>query len=122
MAGGGRLLPVVVFRMIWVLLLLLLAVPAYGQQLTNGEETISVSSTTIGVTADLCETGNRGGAYVQVVTNGVYLCLNVGCTADSGDFRMDATTGGPSLWVKPASRIRMIRQSADSNVKIQCTD
>ena len=96
---------------------------AFGQALTSSEETISVSTTTVGVTADLCGTGNRGGAYLQVLTNGVYLALHSQtATADSGDFRLDATTSGPVLWVKPANKIRMIRQSADSNVKVQCTE
>lgn len=103
-------------------LLLALSVAAEAQSLTSGEETISVSTSAVGVTADLCGAGNRGGAYLQVLTNGVYLALVGGATPDSGDFRLDATTSGPVLWVKPASKIRMIRISADSNVKIQCTE
>ena len=103
-------------------LLLGLAASVNAQGLRNGEETISVSSTTVGVTTDLCGTGNTDGAYIQVLTNGIYLCLNVGCTADSGDFRIDAGVAGPQLWVKPASRIRMIRVSSDSNVKVACTE
>lgn len=110
-------------RLLIVALLLALGVAtAHAQSLTNGEETISVSTTTVGVTADLCGTGNRGGVYFQVLTNGVYISFVAGATADSGDFRYDATTSGPVTWIKPASRLRMIRQSADSNVKIQCTE
>ena len=106
-----------------LLLVLACASPASPQQLTSGEETITVSTTVIGITADTCETGNRGGAYVQVLTNGIYLCLHsTGCTADSGDFRLDAGTQGPQFWVKPASKLRMLRQSADSSVKVQCTE
>ena len=104
-----------------VLLLLPLTVDA--QQLTSSEETITVSTTTVGVTANTCETGNRGGAYVQVLSNGIYLCLqSAACVADSGDFTINAGTAGPQLWVKPASKIRMIRQTADSSVKIQCSE
>lgn len=111
----------VVFLVGGLLIASVMAVDA--QNLTSSEETITVSTTTLGVTADTCDTGNRGGAYLQVLTNGIYLALqSATATADSGDFRLDAGTEGPQLWVKPASRIRMIRQTADSSVKIQCTD
>lgn len=105
-----------------VMLLLVIAISAGAQQLTSSEETITVSTTAIGVTADLCDTGNRGGAYLQVTTNAIYLALNVGATPDSNDFRISSGTTGPQIWVKPASRIRMLRQSADSIVKIQCSE
>ena len=112
----------------WLIGLVLLAValvatPADAQQLTNAEETITVSTTAVGVTADLCAAGNRGGAYVQVLSNAIYLALHsTAATPDSGDFAVNAGTAGPQFWVKPASKIRMIRQSADSSVKIQCTE
>ena len=105
------------------LALLLLPATVSAQVLTSGEETITVSSTTLGVTANLCGAGNTGGAYIQVLTNAVYLALHSpSATADSGDFAISAGTGGPQFWMKPASRIRMIRQSADSSVKVQCTE
>lgn len=111
----------------WVVLagglLLGWAASVHAQNLTTAEETISVSTTALGVTADLCGTGNRGGAWVQVLTNGIYFTLNSdSATPDSGDFTLNAGTSGPQFHVKPASKLRMIRQSADSNVKISCTD
>lgn len=114
-----------VFR--WLLFALaalaLSVLPAGAQQLTSAEETITVSTTTVGVTADLCGTGNRGGAWVQVLSNGIYYAVNdPNKTVDSGDFTLNSGTTGPQFHIKPASKLRMIRQSADSNVKIQCTD
>lgn len=96
---------------------------ASGQNLTSSEETISVSTSAVGVTANLCGTDNTGGAWVQVITNGIYFTLNSAtATPDSSDFTLNAGTTGPQFWVKPASKLRMLRQSADSNVKISCTD
>ena len=101
----------------------LVATPADAQQLTNAEETITVSTTAIGVTADLCGTSNTGGAYVQVTTNAIYFTVHSPtATPDSNDFRMNAGTTGPQFWVKPASKLRMLRQSADSLVKVSCSE
>ena len=95
----------------------------HAQNLTSAEETISVSNTAIGITANLCGTNNTGGAYVQVLSNGIYASFHSAtATPDSGDFIINAGTTGPQFWVKPASKLRMIRQSSDSSVKVSCTD
>ncbi len=105
------------------LALLLVAVPAVGQILvtftpTSSEETITVSTAAIGVTADLCESGNVGGAIVSVNTNGIYFSIHSSAaTPDSGDFKADAVY---VFYIKPANKLRMIRQSQDSAVKVQC--
>ena len=102
---------------------LLLAWPAHAQQLTSGEETISVSSSAVGVTANLCGTDNTGGAYIQVLSNGIYFTVHSAtATPDSGDYTLNSGTTGPQFWIKPASKLRMIRQSSDSNVKVSCTE
>lgn len=103
--------------------LVMSVLPVHAQQLTSSEETITVSTTTVGITADLCDTGNRGGAWVQVLTNGIYFSTNdPNKTVDSGDFTLNSGTTGPQFHIKPARLLRMIRQSADSSVKITCTD
>lgn len=112
-------------RIAWLLTGLMLGwvLDVGAQQLTSAEETITVSTTTVGVTADLCEAGNRGGAYVQVLSNGIYFSVNSATkVVDSGDFTLNSGTTGPQFWIKPANRLRMIRQSADSSVKISCTE
>jgi len=106
-----------------IVLLLLLAAPAGAQIATPGvptssEESLTVSTTALGVTADLCGDGNRDGALFYVVDNGVYLSLHSPtATPDSNDFALNA---GDFAYVRPASKARSIRQSADTNVKVQC--
>ena len=87
---------------------------------TTGEETLSVSTTALGITADLCGTNNTKGALIGVLDDGVYMSLHSStATPDSGDFALNA---GDYAFVRPASKARFIRQSADSNVKIQCIE
>lgn len=115
-------------RIVFLLLGLLLglawdAAPADAQNLTSSEETIAVAGTAVGITADLCGASNTGGAWIQVLSNGIYFSANSAtATPDSGDFTLNAGTTGPQFWIKPASKLRMIQQSAESNVKVTCTD
>lgn len=85
---------------------------------TSSEETITVSSTALGITADLCGTDNSGGVLIQLVSGDIYVSLHSAtATPDSNDFDLAA---GDYLYVKPAWKLRMIRQTADSTVKAQC--
>lgn len=87
---------------------------------TSSEETITVSTTAIGITADLCGPNNANGALLFVVTNGLYMSLNGRTvTPDSSDFALNA---GDWFFVRPARMARFIRQSADTNLKVQCLE
>lgn len=102
---------------------LLWASMVWAQNLTSSEETITVAASAIGVTADLCGSSNTGGAWVQVIAGAIYFSLHSStATPDSGDFALSIGGGGPQFWVKPASKLRMIQQTASSTVKVQCTD
>ena len=108
-----------------VALLLLTASPVAAQMYipgvpTSSEETLTVSTTAVGITANLCGAGNLGGAWIYVTNNGVYMSLH-GATAtpDSGDFPLNS---GDWFYLRPARNARFIRQSADTDVKIQCVE
>jgi hypothetical protein len=86
----------------------------------SGEETITVSSSAIGVTANLCGGGNMNGAMGQVTSSaGIYAAFHsTSATPDSGDF---VFAQYDVFFVKPANQLRMIRSSgSDATVKIQC--
>lgn len=118
-------------RLALALGLALLAAPAWGQGLIQGqpadEETITVSTSAIGVTSTVCRanvgdaTSSRVGAMLQVKGNGIFYSLHSAtATPDSGDF--DGNPGdylilnGPSV-----NKLRMIRSgAADATVKVQC--
>lgn len=83
------------------------------------EETITVSSSAIGVTAGLCTlSGVVNPALVQVKTNPVYFTLHSAtATPDSGDYEAAA---GTIIEVQRPDRLRMIRQTSDAYAKVTC--
>lgn len=86
------------------------------------EETLTVSTTTVGITDGLCNafgsTGNPHAALLQVKDQPIYYSLTGKATVDSGDFD---GLDGDIVEVKPASRFRAIRAGAtDATVKIVC--
>ncbi len=90
-----------------------------GQPMVDAQETKTVSSTTVGVTANLCGPGNAAGVVGQVLSAaGIYAAVhNTAATADSGDFTFAQYD---VFFVKPASLLRMIRITTDATVKLQC--
>lgn len=90
---------------------------------TSSEETITVSSSAIGVSTNVCTDGtNRKPAVIQVKGNDIYFTLHSSsATPDSGDF---AGTAGVILRLSgpEVAKLRMIRQSSDATVKVQCYD
>ena len=103
----------------------LFAAPAYALDLlapTSAEETITVSSSAIGITTSVCTDGTkRQKAMIQVKSNGIYFSLHSStATPDSGDF--EAVAGDLfKLSEKEVSKLRMIRSGgADATVKVQC--
>ncbi len=83
------------------------------------EETITVSTAAIGITSTLClERGRQTPALLEVLTNAIYFTLNSPtATPDSSDH---AAPVGTVISVNKANYVRMIRQSADSSVKVTC--
>lgn len=113
------------------LALVLLAAPAWGQGLVAGapsdEETITVSSSAIGITSTLCRanagdaTSTRVNAMLQVKANGIYFSLHsASATPDAGDF--EAVPGDTLILNGPSvNKLRMIRSGgADATVHVQC--
>lgn len=106
--------------LVTLLLSLLLFVTTAEAQLVQGipfaEETITVSTTSVGFTANLC--GN-GSGLIQVLTNSIRIRLDSAtATVDSSDYLLETKN-----WfaVKHPSRVRMIREGgADATVKITC--
>jgi len=85
---------------------------------TSGHEVITVSTTAIGITADLCGVGNQGTALIGVVGNSIYASLySPTATPAIGDFTL---TPGTFLAVTPARNLRMIRVSSNATVTVQC--
>jgi len=94
-------------------------VVAYGSP-TSSEETITVSSAAIGITANLCGPGNEKGALCQVLDESVYVTFNGPLkTPDSGDFLFAA---GTIFYVRVANRVRFLRVTADARVKVQAME
>jgi len=105
----------------WLLILLLLATgPAWAiDGIPYAEETITVSSSAVGITANLCtQNGVVNQALMQVKTNGIYFTLHSAtATPDANDYEAAA---GTYLEVTRPDRFRAIRQTADAAVKITC--
>jgi hypothetical protein len=96
-----------------------LIIVAYGSP-TASEETLVVSSSAIGITADLCGDGNETGALCQVLDQSVYVTFNGPLkTPDSGDFLF---TAGTIFYVRVANRVRFIRVTTDARVKVQAME
>jgi hypothetical protein len=103
-----------------VLLGLVLTICAWAiDGIPYAEETITVSSSAVGLTAGLCtQSGVVNPALVQVKTNAIYFTLHSAtATPDSGDYEAAA---GTYLEVQRPDRLRMIRQTSDAAVKVTC--
>ena len=84
---------------------------------TSSEETLTVSSTTSTVTADLAGAGNIHGVLVQVLTGSIYYSLHGAGTPDSGDFY---AAQYDFIAISPANKLRMLRATGtDATVKVQ---
>jgi hypothetical protein len=87
---------------------------------SSAEETLTVGATAVGVTANLCGTGNVGGAVFQVLDESVYASFDSPTkTPDSGDFLLPA---GTIIVLAPARMARFIRVTTDARVKVQATE
>ena len=85
---------------------------------TSSHEAITVSSSAIGITANLCGSGNKNIALVQVLTNDVYASFySASATPGSSDFKL---TAGTFVVIQPANRLRMIRVTSDATAVVQC--
>lgn len=100
------------------MLSLLLFVSPAAAQLVAGvpfkAETVTVSTTSVGFTADFCGSGS---GLIQVLTNAIFIRLD-GPAATNADYKLSA-----SDWfaVKHPDRVEMLRDgSTDANVRLTC--
>ncbi len=96
--------------------------PAYAAGVVGtgfAEETLTVSSSALSITATLCLVrGRQTPALIEVLTESIYFTLDSPtATPDSSDY---AAPLGTVISVNKANQIRMIRQSADALVKVTC--
>lgn len=99
----------------WILLLLILAMPAWAIDgtPTTREESLTVSGTAVAITA--CTGGES--ALVQVKTNSVYFTFRGNVDPDSNDFLGEA---GTIIEVDRPLLFKAIAVTDDAQLKVQC--
>lgn len=87
---------------------------------TGSKEVIVVSSSAIGITANLCGFGNQRGALCQVLDAAIYVTFTGPTTTPgAGDFEMAA---GTFFFDDCANRLRFKRVTTDARVVVQAME